>query len=152
MPLLITSSKLSRCISLSRQVSLQYDLYCISCAQSSNQTEEQISMDSSRLCHPERCVKQRQDAPLSRSFATIMDLPSSRELELEALLRKKDSQLADLTVCSLVWRLISCSLITLSWRCVRRTRSTPSASISRLSLIPLLPSPCLCHPHSYPCS
>jgi hypothetical protein len=35
-----------------------------------------------------------------------MDLPSSRELELEALLRKKDSQLADLTVCSLVLRLI----------------------------------------------
>jgi len=67
-----------------------------------------------RLRHPERCVKQRQDAPLSRSFATIMDLPSSRELELEALLRKKDSQLADLTVCSLVWRLLSCSLITLS--------------------------------------
>ena len=27
-----------------------------------------------------------------------MDLPSSRELELEALLRRKDSQLAELTV------------------------------------------------------
>lgn len=32
-------------------------------------------------------------------FATAMDLPSSRELELEALLHKKDSQLAELTVC-----------------------------------------------------
>jgi hypothetical protein len=31
-----------------------------------------------------------------------MDLPSSRELELEALLRKKDSQLAELAVRSAV--------------------------------------------------
>jgi hypothetical protein len=31
-----------------------------------------------------------------------MDLPSSRELELEALLRNKDSQLAELTVRTLV--------------------------------------------------
>ena len=34
-------------------------------------------------------------------LVAVMDLPSSRELELEALLRKKDTQLADLTVCLL---------------------------------------------------
>ena len=38
-----------------------------------------------------------------------MDLPSSRELELEALLRNKDSQLAELTVRTLVCHLISFS-------------------------------------------
>jgi len=37
-----------------------------------------------------------------QSVATVMDLPSSRELELEALLRKKDSQLAELAVCLIV--------------------------------------------------
>src|SRR5712671_6227393 len=35
---------------------------------------------------------------------------------------------------------------------VRRTRSTPSASISRLSPIHLSPSPYLCPPRSYLCS
>lgn len=39
-----------------------------------------------------------------------MDLPSSRELELEALLRNKDSQLAELTVRTLVPHFISYSL------------------------------------------
>jgi hypothetical protein len=39
-----------------------------------------------------------------------MDLPSSRELELEALLRNKDSQLAELTVRTLVRHFISYSL------------------------------------------
>ena len=37
-----------------------------------------------------------------QSVSTVMDLPSSRELELEALLRNKDSQLAELTVRTLV--------------------------------------------------
>ncbi len=39
-----------------------------------------------------------------------MDLPSSRELDLEALLRNKDSQLAELTVRPLVRYSISYSL------------------------------------------
>jgi hypothetical protein len=43
-----------------------------------------------------------------------MDLPSSRELELEALLRKKDSQLAELAVCSISLAFIWRSLISLS--------------------------------------
>ena len=46
------------------------------------------------------------DAPVmpsqSASVSLVMDLPSSRELELEALLRNKDSQLAELTVRTLV--------------------------------------------------
>jgi len=33
-----------------------------------------------------------------QSVSTVMDLPSSRELELEALLRHKETQLAELTV------------------------------------------------------
>ncbi len=39
-----------------------------------------------------------------------MDLPLSRELELEALLRNKDHQLAELTVRPLVRHFVSCSL------------------------------------------
>jgi hypothetical protein len=39
-----------------------------------------------------------------------MDLPSSRELELEALLRNKDSQLAELTVRALARHFVPYSL------------------------------------------
>jgi hypothetical protein len=39
-----------------------------------------------------------------------MDLPSSRELELEALLRNKETQLAELAVRSLVYHFLSYSL------------------------------------------
>ena len=113
---------------------------------------ENNSLTSSSAMCQTTSARPRRALCHGQSVATVMDLPSSRELELEALLRKKDSQLAELTVCSLDWHLISCSLITLSWRCVRRTRSTPSASISRPSLIPLLPSPRLYRPHSYLCS
>ena len=85
--------------------------------------------------------------PYGQPVSTVMDLPSSRELELEALLRSKDSQLAELTVRILVGHFISYSL-----GVTPRTRSTPSASISRLSQIPHLPSLCLCRPHLYLCS
>jgi hypothetical protein len=48
------------------------------------------------------CQSLNQDAPVApchgQSFTTVMDLPSSRELELEALLRNKETQLAELTV------------------------------------------------------
>jgi hypothetical protein len=85
-----------------------------------------------------------------QSVATVMDLPSSRELELEALLRKKDSQLADLTVCPLVWHPF---VFTNNPSVVdRRMRSTPSGSTSPLNPTPLSPSLCLCPPLSYPSS
>jgi len=48
--------------------------------------------------------------PHGQPVSTVMDLPSSRELELEALLRSKDSQLAELTVRTLVRHFISYSL------------------------------------------
>lgn len=47
---------------------------------------------------------------VSVSTVIVMDLPSSRELELEALLRSKDSQLAELTVRILVRHFVSYSL------------------------------------------
>jgi hypothetical protein len=83
-----------------------------------------------------------------------MDLPSSRELELEALLRKKDSQLAELAVCSIVWRFICCSLISLLMGCaqdevntLRQYLSTqPNPSLTEpLSLPPALISLLLTH-------
>jgi len=58
-----------------------------------------------------------------------MDLPSSRELELEALLRKKDSQLAELTVCPLILPLIPYLLITVPWRCAGRGQRPPPVSL-----------------------
>jgi hypothetical protein len=82
-----------------------------------------------------------------------MDLPSSRELELEALLRKKDSQLADLTVCPFVWCFTLCPLIT-SYGCaqdevntLRQYLSTqPNPSLTEpLSLPPALISLLLTH-------
>jgi WTAP/Mum2p family len=82
-----------------------------------------------------------------------MDLPSSRELDLEALLRKKDSQLAELTVCLLVQHCFSCLLNSPLGPCqdevntLRQYLSTqPNASLTEpLSLPPALISLLLTH-------
>jgi WTAP/Mum2p family len=82
-----------------------------------------------------------------------MDLPSSRELDLEALLRKKDSQLAELTVGPLVQHCFSCLLNSPLGKCqdevntLRQYLSTqPNASLTEpLSLPPALISLLLTH-------
>jgi hypothetical protein len=63
-----------------------------------------------RLHHQGGVPRRACFCPDCQPVSTVMDLPSSRELELEALLRNKDSQLAELTVRTLVRHFISFSL------------------------------------------
>ena len=77
-----------------------------------------------------------------------MDLPSSRELELEALLRKKESQLAELTVRFLTQYYLLCVLNSAPGA-IARMKSTPYANISRPNPMSHSQSRYLCRPPSY---